>query len=83
MIESGPGPKRYDNDLQMFIEAPREPNLGRLRFLRWLAERGRLEHEIAGAVGGDYTDIGQSSQPLGANRFSITPQSSIKSGSAH
>ena len=39
---------RYDPELQMFRDNPRELNLDRLRFLRWLAERGRLEHEAAG-----------------------------------
>jgi hypothetical protein len=39
---------RYDPELQMFRDTPRELNLNRLRFLRWLAEHGRLEHEAAG-----------------------------------
>lgn len=39
---------RYDPELQMFRDNPRELNLDRLRFMRWLAERGRLEHEAAG-----------------------------------
>jgi hypothetical protein len=39
---------RYDGDLQMLVEAPREANREHLLFLRWLAERGRLEHAVAG-----------------------------------
>lgn len=46
------GQYRYDGDLQMFVQGPREPDAGRLLFLRWLAERGRLEHEVAGPASG-------------------------------
>ncbi len=42
---------RYDTALQMFVEETREPDLRRLTFLRWLAEKGRLEHSIAGKEG--------------------------------
>ena len=38
---------RYDSTLQMFVQEPRDLDLRRLTFLRWLGERGRLEHEIA------------------------------------
>jgi hypothetical protein len=41
-------PGRYDGALQMFVESPRETDARTLRFLRWLAERGRLEHAVAG-----------------------------------
>jgi len=44
---------RYDTNLQMFIEDRCQPDMRRLRFLRWLAEGGRLEHEIAGAPSGE------------------------------
>ncbi len=44
---------RYDTDLQMYVEPPRKPDLAHLRFLRWLAERGELEHEAFGPAGGD------------------------------
>ncbi len=44
--------RQYDSNLQMFVEAPREPDFARLAFLRWLGERGRLEHEIAGPSSG-------------------------------
>lgn len=42
------GRPSYDGDLQMFVLAPRDPDGRRLRFLRWLAEQGRLEHAVAG-----------------------------------
>ena len=45
---------RYDAELQMFMEPPRDPVRAHLGFLRWLAERGQLEHATAGAPGGDY-----------------------------
>ena len=42
----------YDPSLQMFLEAPQEPDLAHLRFLRWLAERGLLEHIVSGPPSG-------------------------------
>jgi hypothetical protein len=47
---------RYDPELQMFIEPPRDPDPARLRFLRWLSEINRLEHEPVGAPAGRYAD---------------------------
>ena len=44
----------YDGDIQMFVEGPREIDLAHLRFLRWLAERGNLEHKPAGRSYGVY-----------------------------
>ena len=43
---------RYDSTLQMFVQEPRNLDLRRLTFLRWLGERGRLEHDIAGPSSG-------------------------------
>ena len=43
---------RYDNILQMCVEDVREPDMRHLHFLRWLAERGALEQEIAGPSSG-------------------------------
>jgi hypothetical protein len=40
--------RQYDGDLQMFVQRPREIDLAHLLFLRWLAERDRLEHPVAG-----------------------------------
>jgi hypothetical protein len=45
---------RYDPELQMFTDPPREPDPARLRFLRWLCEISRLEHEPVGAPAGQY-----------------------------
>jgi hypothetical protein len=45
---------RYDPELQMFRDPPREPDPARLRFLRWLSEIRRLEHEPVGAPAGQY-----------------------------
>jgi hypothetical protein len=44
----------FDSDLQMFVVPTREPDLERLRFLRWLAERGCLEHAPVGPPSGAY-----------------------------
>jgi hypothetical protein len=44
----------YDGEVQMFVEKQREIDLAHLRFLRWLAERGSLEHETAGRSFGVY-----------------------------
>jgi hypothetical protein len=43
---------RYDSTLQMFVQEPRDLDLRRLSFLRWLGENGRLEHDIAGPSSG-------------------------------
>ncbi|MGE3913114.1 MAG: hypothetical protein AB7K36_27395, partial [Chloroflexota bacterium] len=47
-------PQLYDGELQMFVQAPRLPNQRHLEFLRWLAERGRLEHHPLGAPVGPF-----------------------------
>jgi hypothetical protein len=44
----------YDPELEMFTDPPQEPDLDRLRFLRWLGEHGRLEHAPMGPPAGDY-----------------------------
>jgi hypothetical protein len=44
---------RYDSALQMFVEEPRDPDLRRLSFLRWLVENDRLEHRVAGPASGE------------------------------
>ena len=43
---------RYDGDLQMFVEEPRDVQRAHLRFLRWLAERRDLEHPAFGPPSG-------------------------------
>jgi hypothetical protein len=45
---------RYDPELQMFTDPPRDPDPARLRFLRWLSEISRLEHEPVGVPAGRY-----------------------------
>jgi hypothetical protein len=51
------GSKRYDPDLQMFVvDHSREPDLGHLRFLRWLNEQGRLEHRMSWSMAGVSTE---------------------------
>ena len=47
---------RYDGELQMFCDSAREPDRAALRFLRWMAEQGRLEHEISGPATGEYVE---------------------------
>jgi hypothetical protein len=42
----------YDSTLQMFVQTPQPIDMSRLTFLRWLAENGRLEHQIAGPSSG-------------------------------
>jgi len=46
-------PGLYDKDLQMFRDRPREIDLRKLMFLRWLAEHGKLEHETFGEPSGE------------------------------
>jgi len=48
---------RYDSDLMMYVETGRDVDLRRLRFLRWLASQGRLEHEVAGPPSGTLAEI--------------------------
>ena len=73
--------KKYDSETQMYMEDLKEPTLERLGFIRWLVEHDRLEHVAAGASGGEYAPIKQ--LVGGAARFRISPQSPLKSGSAH
>jgi hypothetical protein len=42
----------YDSNLQMFVQTPRQIDMSRLGFLRWLAEEGKLEHQVAGPSSG-------------------------------
>ena len=48
----------YDANLQMFVRVGEalEPNQETLDFLRWLAEQGRLEHDIVGPASGEYAE---------------------------
>ena len=53
----------YDDDLQMWVAPPCEPNMARLMFLRWLIERRLLEHGPAGAPCGDLAARSARSDP--------------------
>jgi hypothetical protein len=48
--------KSFDGDLKMFRDSDRPVNMACLRFLRWLAEQGRLEHGIAGPSSGPFAE---------------------------
>ena len=50
-------PQSYDGDLAMFREAPSPLSHAHLRFLRWLAEHGRLEHPPAGQPSGELAAV--------------------------
>jgi hypothetical protein len=45
---------RYDSRLQMFVDEPREVDMARLAFLRWMVEHGLLEHRPAGPSSGEF-----------------------------
>jgi hypothetical protein len=51
------GTKQYDGELQMFREPVHEVDLAKLRFLRWLIETGKLEHEAIGPPTGEYAGL--------------------------
>jgi hypothetical protein len=48
---------QYDKELQMYCDAVREVNFEQLRFLRWLAEQGKLEHETFGQPTGEFAEL--------------------------
>jgi hypothetical protein len=59
----------YDGDLQMFIDTPREPDMARLTFLRWLVEQRHFEYGPAGAPSGDFaTRPGLSGEHIGVRK---------------
>jgi len=47
---------QYDCEMQMFVEAPHTADFRHLVFYRWLAIRGRCEHEVAGPSSGEYSE---------------------------
>ena len=53
-MEDTASARQYDSDLHMFREPAQEPNLLKLHFLRWLAERDLLEHSVFGPPTGEY-----------------------------
>jgi hypothetical protein len=53
--------KKFDGNIQMMVEQPSEVNMARLRFMRWLAEQGALEHSVAGPSSGEFADAAEPS----------------------
>lgn len=51
----------YDGSLQMFTQAPRDPSIPHLLFLRWLGEQNLLEHPICKPASGSLSK--NSNQP--------------------
>ena len=49
---------RYDSDLQMFVEEPRDAQRAHLGFLRWLVEQRDLEHPVFGPPSGTLAMVG-------------------------
>lgn len=49
--------ENYDGDLEMFREPPKRVDVARLGFLRWLADRGCLEHLPAGPPCGAFAEV--------------------------
>lgn len=49
--------KRFDGDLEMFCDTESTVNVEYLAFLRWLVERGRLEHLPAGPPSGEFAEL--------------------------
>jgi hypothetical protein len=49
--------RHYDGELQMFCEPVHEVDLARLRFLRWMVEQGKLEHDASGEPTGEYAGL--------------------------
>ncbi len=45
---------RYDTDLQMFVEKPREVNMNHLRFMRDLMEKGKFGRQPIGVPKGEF-----------------------------
>ena len=67
----------YDGETQMFVQRPREIDLAHLRFLRWLAVRGSLEHEPAGQPHGVYA-VGDECEQAGRARLGDRPTAQAK-----
>ena len=55
---------RFDSDLEMFVDEPRTAEYRHLVFYRWLAARGRLEHDPAGPPSGDCCEAPKRRVPL-------------------
>ena len=57
---------QYDSTLQMFVQTPQPIDMSKVSFMRWLAEQGKLEHEIAGPSSGPLV-----SSPEGGQAVSV------------
>jgi len=44
----------YDGSLQMFVNAPKDVDMRRLGFMRWLGEQCKLEHGTGGPSAGPF-----------------------------
>lgn len=71
----------YDSELQMFVDAAHEPTRESLLFMRWLAEQGRLEHDIAGPSAGEYADTSMPRSDLLTRGKNGIPVLNIPTGS--
>lgn len=40
----------YDGTLQMYVDQPKPIDWEHLKFIRWLCENDKLEHQIAGPI---------------------------------
>ena len=56
---------RYDGDLQMFVDEPRNFDPKRLRFLRWLAERDQQDGRVLGPATGPLMGLAAEHQNTG------------------
>lgn len=63
-------PKGFDSDLQMFIEPEKDVKPERLRFMRWLVEKDRLEHGVFGVPSGEFESLSdESSENEGTSKL--------------
>lgn len=75
--------KKYDPELQMFIDPPKGPNPDYLKFMRWLGERGRLEHPVCERKPADNSAVtllesAQSSQVLAQQGIDVNVLLGVK-----
>ena len=73
----------YDGDLEMYRETEHVINVAQLRFLRWLADRGRLEHPPSGPPCGAFADddaLAGGASPFGCRQSGAFPGDSMQTG---
>ena len=71
---------RYDPEVQRSTDGLREPRWAYLRFLRWLAECGRLEHDPVGPPAGD--DVNEGSEHPRPDRTNAPSAAVLRARSA-